>query len=167
MFKLVIQDDEGKTTVVPLVRDEITIGRKEGNTIRLTERNVSRRHAKLKKANGAFLVEDLASYNGVKVNGRRIDRESHLKAGDQISIGDYLLALQVDAHLEAGNGAAAAAVAAVPPGTPASDTLPMAVPSPVDAQTAMIAAPAEPAPPARLVMLTPPAPGAEFAISRP
>ena len=42
MFKLVIQDDEGKTTVVPLIRDEITIGRKEGNTIRLTERNVSR-----------------------------------------------------------------------------------------------------------------------------
>ena len=27
MFKLVIQDDEGKTTVVPLIRDEITIGR--------------------------------------------------------------------------------------------------------------------------------------------
>ena len=41
MFKLVIQDDEGKTTVVPLIRDEITNGRKEGNTIRLTERNVS------------------------------------------------------------------------------------------------------------------------------
>ena len=47
MFKLVIQDDEGKTTVVPLIRDEITIGRKEGNTIRLTERNVSRRHARI------------------------------------------------------------------------------------------------------------------------
>ena len=39
MNKLIIADDEGKTTVVPLVRDEITIGRKEGNTIRLTERN--------------------------------------------------------------------------------------------------------------------------------
>ena len=47
MYKLIIEDDEGKTTVVPLIRDEITIGRKEGNTIRLTERNVSRRHAKL------------------------------------------------------------------------------------------------------------------------
>ena len=37
MFKLTIEDDEGKTTVVPLARDEITIGRLEGNTIRLTE----------------------------------------------------------------------------------------------------------------------------------
>ena len=44
MFKLSIEDDEGKTTVVPLARDEMTVGRLEGNTIRLTERNVSRKH---------------------------------------------------------------------------------------------------------------------------
>ena len=56
MYKLIIEDDEGKTTVVPLIRDEITIGRKEGNTIRLTERNVSRKHAKLIKNNGAIFI---------------------------------------------------------------------------------------------------------------
>ena len=61
MYKLVISDDEGKNTVVPLVRDEITIGRKEGNTIRLTERNVARRHARLLKSNGRFVSEDLHS----------------------------------------------------------------------------------------------------------
>ena len=98
MLKLVISDDEGKTTVVPLVRDEITIGRKEGNTIRLTERNVSRRHARLfKNGNGAFTIEDLGSYNGIKINGRKIGEPASLKAGDQVNIGDYLLALQVDA----------------------------------------------------------------------
>src|SRR6202040_939631 len=32
-MKLIIEDDEGRKTVVPLVRDEITIGRQEGNTI--------------------------------------------------------------------------------------------------------------------------------------
>ena len=47
MWKLAIEDDEGKQTVVPLTRDEYTIGRKDGNTIRLTERNVSREHARL------------------------------------------------------------------------------------------------------------------------
>ena len=36
MYKLIIEDDEGKTTEVPIIRDEITVGRKEGNTIRLT-----------------------------------------------------------------------------------------------------------------------------------
>ncbi len=134
MFKLVISDDEGKTTVVPLVRDEITIGRKEGNTIRLTERNVSRRHARLHKDDGAYVLEDLGSYNGVRVNGRRLEPESTtaLQPGDQVVIGDYVIALQS----EAGAGAASAGASS------------------------------EPATPARLVMLTPPAPGAEFALSR-
>ncbi|AKF08230.1 FHA domain-containing protein [Sandaracinus amylolyticus] len=169
MYKLVIADDEGKTTVVPLVRDEITIGRKEGNTIRLTERNISRRHAKLRKANGSYLVEDLSSYNGVKVNGRRIGNEATLKAGDQISIGDYQLALQLDdgatipdttAPMAAPNGGAEPATAmlqspAIAPGAP---TLPAGG---VGTPAIVVG------PPARLVMTSQPAPGAEFALARP
>ena len=50
MWKLVIEDDEGKRTVVPLSRDDYTIGRQEGNTIRLTERNVSRTHGRVRYA---------------------------------------------------------------------------------------------------------------------
>ena len=91
MYKLVIQDDEGKTTIVPLVRDEITVGRKEGNTIRLTERNVSRRHARIVRANGAIAIEDLESYNGVRVNGSRIDGRQPLTLKDRVQIGDYLI----------------------------------------------------------------------------
>ena len=57
MWKLVIEDDEGKRTVVPLSREQYSIGRKDGNTIRLTERNVSREHARIvkvvKKGNGS------------------------------------------------------------------------------------------------------------------
>ena len=96
MYKLVISDDEGHATVVPLLRDEITIGRQEGNTIRLTERNVSRSHARLLQRNGAYVVEDLGSYNGVTVNGERIDAKAELAAGDQLGIGDYDLAFQSD-----------------------------------------------------------------------
>lgn len=98
MVKLIIEDDEGKTTIVPLIRDEITIGRKEGNTIRLTERNVSRRHAKLVKQNGQVFLEDLGSYNGIRVNGNRISGKINLKEGDRVQIGDYLLALKMEAH---------------------------------------------------------------------
>src|SRR3569832_756320 len=94
MFKLVIQDDEGKTTVVPLIRDEITIGRLEGNTIRLTERNVSRRHARLVRQNGALYIEDLASFTGVRVNGAKLATPTPLREGDDVQIGDYRLALR-------------------------------------------------------------------------
>jgi pSer/pThr/pTyr-binding forkhead associated (FHA) protein len=96
MFKLVIQDDEGKTTVVPLIRDEITIGRKEGNTIRLTERNVSRKHAKISRANNAVAIEDLGSYNGVRVNGTRISQRTVLSVSDRVQIGDYLIELKAE-----------------------------------------------------------------------
>lgn len=96
MFKLVIQDDEGKTTVVPLIRDEITVGRKEGNTIRLTERNVSRRHARIVRNNGTVAIEDLESYNGVRVNGSRIKGRQPLTVSDRIQIGDYLIELKTD-----------------------------------------------------------------------
>ncbi|HVZ72358.1 MAG TPA: FHA domain-containing protein [Polyangia bacterium] len=96
MLKLTIEDDEGKTTVVPLIRDEITIGRQEGNTIRLTERNISRRHARLTRANGTVFIEDLASYTGVKVNGARIVTATPVAEGDEVFIGDYKLMLRMD-----------------------------------------------------------------------
>ncbi|MBX7097816.1 MAG: FHA domain-containing protein [Myxococcaceae bacterium] len=94
MLKLIIEDDEGRKTVVPFVRDEITIGRQEGNTIRLTERNVSRRHARLLRQNGHVLVEDLGSYNGIRINGDRIQGQVSVNDGDLIQIGDYDLAVQ-------------------------------------------------------------------------
>ena len=90
MYKLIIEDDEGHTTVVPLVKDEITIGRKEGNTIRLTERNVSRHHARLIRSNGTVFIEDLDSYNGVKVNGGKISARTTIREGDLVEIMDAM-----------------------------------------------------------------------------
>src|SRR5689334_15482968 len=108
MWKLVIEDDEGKRTVVPLTRDAYSIGRKEGNTIRLTERNVSREHARLFKRNGSpgadkatFVLEDLTSYNGVFVNGFRVTHSQDLAHGDLVQIGDYRIVLQDEVLAEA------------------------------------------------------------------
>src|SRR5512137_1435357 len=99
--KLVIEDDEGKKTIVPIVRDEITIGRKDGNTIRLTERNVSRFHARLMRQDSQIFIEDLNSYTGVRVNGDRIAGRVQVGEGDLIEIGDYHLALQHEGGAEA------------------------------------------------------------------
>ena len=85
-FKLIIEDDEGKRNVVPVSLGEVTVGRHEGNAIRLNERNVSRQHMRLVKDNGHVFAEDLDSYNGVFINGVRIDTQ-HLVDGDTISIG--------------------------------------------------------------------------------
>ena len=98
MYKLIIEDDEGKTTVVPLVRDEILIGRKDGNTIRLTERNISRHHAKLLRQSSDVYIEDLGSYNGVQVNGTTIKGRIPLTVGDRIQLGDYTLGLKSESN---------------------------------------------------------------------
>lgn len=129
MLRLVIEDDEGKTTIVPLIRDEITIGRKEGNTIRLTERNVSRHHARLVRTAASpptILIEDLKSYNGVKLNGDRIADKATLKIGDLIQIGDYALALRDDTA-EDGRPAAAGAAAQAAPAPAGIDAVATAV----------------------------------------
>jgi pSer/pThr/pTyr-binding forkhead associated (FHA) protein/tetratricopeptide (TPR) repeat protein len=96
MHKLIIEDDEGKAVVVPLIREEISIGRQEGNTIRLTERNVSRRHARLVRREGRYVLEDLGSHTGTKVNGAAIKAAVPLSDGDHILIGDYKLAIKIE-----------------------------------------------------------------------
>ncbi len=121
MLRLVIEDDEGRKTVVPFVRDEITIGRQEGNTIRLTERNVSRRHCRLLKQNGHLLVEDLNSSYGIKINGSRIAGVVALAEGDLIEIGDYDLRIN---HDSPSTNATTSPVAPAAPAWSTEDTKP-------------------------------------------
>lgn len=102
-LRLIIEDDEGSTTVVPLGAEAITIGRQQGNTIQLTEKNVSRRHARLFPDAEKWVIEDLGSYNGVKVNGRPVDGRVLLNEGDVVQIGDYHLALTEDVDRRALN----------------------------------------------------------------
>lgn len=95
LFRLVIEDDEGKTTLFPLGARAVTIGRRVGNTIRLMERNVSRRHARFARdSDGSILVEDLDSYNGVLLNGDRIEGRATVGVGDVVGIGSYSVVLE-------------------------------------------------------------------------
>jgi pSer/pThr/pTyr-binding forkhead associated (FHA) protein len=97
MWKLTIVDDEGTRTVVPLARGEYNIGRDAENTIRLTERNISRKHLMLKKNEGdSWVVEDLSSYNGCFVNGLRVSGTHPLHTGDLLQVGDYRLEILDD-----------------------------------------------------------------------
>jgi|GEM_PF-531487 len=98
MWKLTIVDDEGKRTDLLLSRGEYTIGRDEGNTVRLTDRNISRKHMVLRKVDGSWAVEDLNSYNGVFVNGARVSGVQPLNHGDLIQVGDYRLEVTDEAR---------------------------------------------------------------------
>jgi len=58
-------------------------------------RKISRKHCCVAQIHDYFVVRDLGSMNGIRVNGVRIDRESQLKAGDQLTIGDVDFRLEM------------------------------------------------------------------------
>jgi pSer/pThr/pTyr-binding forkhead associated (FHA) protein len=64
----------------------ITIGREEGNTIQLNDERVSRFHLKIQDDQSQFVLTDLESTNGTKVNGEDIHLRI-LRFGDMIAVG--------------------------------------------------------------------------------
>ncbi|MGL5378921.1 FHA domain-containing protein [Clostridium sp.] len=70
-----------------LLREPITIGRREGNTVRLTDQYASGNHAKLVVKNNEVYIEDLNSTNGVFINDEKIDSSAKVKPNDKIKIG--------------------------------------------------------------------------------
>src|SRR5262249_48838802 len=68
----------------------VTIGREEGNHVRLNDERVSRFHCKIQLDHGDVILTDLDSTNGTRVNGLPIQIR-RLKPGDQITMGRSIL----------------------------------------------------------------------------
>lgn len=68
----------------------VTIGREEGNLLRLNDERVSRFHAKIQVDNDDFILTDLESTNGTRVNGTVVQIR-RLRYGDRVSVGRSLL----------------------------------------------------------------------------
>lgn len=68
----------------------VTIGREEGNGLRLNDERVSRYHAKIQVEDGDIILTDLDSTNGTRVNGASVQIR-RLRPGDQVSIGRSML----------------------------------------------------------------------------
>jgi hypothetical protein len=66
--------------------DPVTIGRLPECDVVLNDKNVSRRHAEVRKEGDAFVVVDLGSTNGTKVNGAGVQQRP-LADGDEITVG--------------------------------------------------------------------------------
>jgi pSer/pThr/pTyr-binding forkhead associated (FHA) protein len=64
----------------------LTIGRETDNMLIIPDPSVSRHHARIVFENGALVVYDLNSTNGVYVNEQRISKQS-LRAGDIVRFG--------------------------------------------------------------------------------
>jgi hypothetical protein len=70
-----------------LAEHVITIGRRPESNIVLADPNVSRGHAEIRPQGDGFLLVDLGSTNGSKVNGVRVDQHM-LRDGDELMFGN-------------------------------------------------------------------------------
>src|SRR4051812_38555408 len=68
----------------------VTIGREEGNLLRLNDERVSRFHAKVQVDNDDVILTDLDSTNGTRINGHPVQIR-RIRPGDRLGIGRSLL----------------------------------------------------------------------------
>ena len=89
-----LRDEGGRTRARRLAR------RRDRPLARLRRRprrpNVSRRHAEVRPAADSWIVKDLGSTNGIKVNGRRIQGPQSLRPGDTIELGTSRVTFELE-----------------------------------------------------------------------
>jgi adenylate cyclase len=71
---------------IPLIRENLILGRRESCDVCLRFPNISGIHCELSFRNGYWHIKDRGSTNGIKVNGMRV-QERYLHPGDTITIG--------------------------------------------------------------------------------
>ena len=71
-------------------REELVIGRHSSCDVVVADETVSRRHARLTFRDGGWIVQDLDSTNGTRLNGQYVGR-CRLRPGDQLALGHQRL----------------------------------------------------------------------------
>jgi pSer/pThr/pTyr-binding forkhead associated (FHA) protein len=104
MPNLLIQGPSGPAYLVVLTAPSSTVGRAAINDVALDDPRVSRFHAVLNIDEPFVTIEDLASKNGVFVNGQRVSIDV-LTHGDMLTLGDchirFVAEEQEYSHIEA------------------------------------------------------------------
>jgi len=83
--RILVEIDGKVTGTYRLNRSLFTIGRSPTSDIQIASPRVSRSHAILRRRNGAWVIEDVESLNGLTCQGQRIDQLA-LVDGDRISL---------------------------------------------------------------------------------
>src|SRR5438874_10947450 len=81
---------------IPLVKPELTIGRRPSCDICLDFENVSGKHCVLKFHNQVWHVRDLGSTNGTTVNGAALSSEHSVMPDDELGIAGHLFMIDYE-----------------------------------------------------------------------
>jgi pilus assembly protein CpaF len=115
MFAVIITEKGGAQRRVEFDKNEITVGRVQGNDIILPKGNVSKRHSRIVLKDDRFIVVDLKSTNGTYVNGRKITSPLVIRPSDKVYIGDFIISIDEEGGASAGDEPATRGVEAPDP----------------------------------------------------
>ncbi|MCA9524180.1 MAG: Flp pilus assembly complex ATPase component TadA [Myxococcales bacterium] len=93
VYQITIFEKGGQERVWSFDKEEVSIGRVQGNDIILPKGNISKRHARIVYKDGKFILVDLRSTNGTYVNGRKIASPIVVTPSDKIYVGDFILSV--------------------------------------------------------------------------
>lgn len=81
---------------IPIDKPILFFGRQpECDVVLLNSRKVSRKHCCIAQIDDHFVVRDLGSMNGIRVNEKNVTKECRIAAGDELQIGDLTFRLEV------------------------------------------------------------------------
>jgi pSer/pThr/pTyr-binding forkhead associated (FHA) protein len=84
--------------------DSLVVGRSSRADLALADRAMSREHARLQHGADGWVIEDLGSHNGTRVNEAPIEGPHRLRDGDTVSLGGSVLVVEVKGEDEAPSG---------------------------------------------------------------
>jgi hypothetical protein len=73
-----------------------TLGRSRQCDVVLSDPNVSRQHAEIRPRGGSWVLTDLGSTNGSRINGRNVERSEVIRPGDEIELGSTLMRFELE-----------------------------------------------------------------------
>ena len=93
---LVVLDEDGKAVErISVTRTPVVIGRMSACDVVLSDSNVSRRHAELKREGSSWTIEDLGSTNGTLVDGK-LAKQHQLNGGETLSFGTSSMRFELE-----------------------------------------------------------------------
>ena len=102
--RLILKGQGAGITEYPL-GDSSVLGRSTTASVRLADREVSRKHSQIDREGNDYVLRDLGSSNGTFLNGKRILGPAKLADGDEVLIGTSKMEFRLTSGAQSGNNA--------------------------------------------------------------
>ena len=103
-LRLRVVSADGRRFEHDVAGDALVIGRSSRADLALADRAMSREHARFRRDEAGWWIEDLGSHNGTRLNEVPLDGAHRVHDGDTISVGGSVLVAEIHGDGDTGSG---------------------------------------------------------------